>query len=55
MVKRNGSISAEHGIGRLKKTQLLKSSDKVKIETMIAIKNAIDPNGIFNPGVLIDV
>lgn len=55
VVKRNGSISAEHGIGRLKKTQLLKSSDKVKIETMIAIKNAIDPNGIFNPGVLIDV
>ena len=55
MVKRNGSISAEHGIGRLNKARLLKSSDKIKIEPMKAIKSAIDPNGIFNPGALIDL
>ena len=55
VIKRNGSISAEHGIGRLKKSQLLASSDKAKIDTIKAIKKAIDPNGIFNPGVLIDV
>jgi FAD/FMN-containing dehydrogenase len=55
VVKRNGSISAEHGIGRLNKARLLQSSDKIKIETMKAIKSAIDPNGIFNPGALIDL
>jgi len=54
VISRDGSISAEHGIGRLKKEQFLESSDKVKIETMRAIKKAIDPNGLFNPGVFLD-
>ena len=53
VLSRNGSISAEHGIGRLKKEQFLQTSDRVKIETMKAIKNAMDPSGLFNPGVLL--
>jgi len=45
-----GSISAEHGIGQLK-TDLLKShKDPVALEMMRAIKQALDPNGVFNPG-----
>ena len=48
-------VHSEHGIGRLNKARLLQSSDKIKIETMKAIKSAIDPNGIFNPGALIDL
>lgn len=47
---RNGSISAEHGIGLLKKHWLQYSRDQVEIETMKAIKLALDPNGILNPG-----
>ena len=54
VVSRNGSISAEHGIGRLKKEQFLQTADRVKVETMKAIKNAMDPSGLFNPGVLLD-
>ena len=45
----DGSISAEHGIGKLKVLDLFKYSDKTKIELMLKIKNALDPNGIMNP------
>lgn len=45
-----GSISAEHGIGQLK-TGLLKSvKDPVALEMMRAVKTALDPKGILNPG-----
>ena len=45
-----GSISAEHGVGQLK-TELLKShKDMVALEMMRAIKLALDPKGILNPG-----
>ena len=45
-----GSISAEHGIGQLK-TELLKQvKDPVALEMMRAIKRALDPHGILNPG-----
>jgi FAD/FMN-containing dehydrogenase len=48
-----GSVSAEHGIGQLK-TELLKQvKDPVAIEMMRAIKQALDPNGILNPGKLL--
>lgn len=47
-----GSISAEHGIGRLKHKDLLQFSDPTKMATMRAIKVAIDPNNIMNPGAL---
>lgn len=45
-----GSISAEHGIGRLKRDALLRFKDPVALEMMRAIKSAFDPNGILNPG-----
>ena len=49
-----GSISAEHGIGQLK-TELLKShKDPVALEMMRAIKQALDPKGILNPGKVLD-
>ena len=50
-----GSISAEHGIGRLKRDALARHKSAVALETMRAIKRAIDPRGIMNPGkVLLD-
>ena len=45
-----GSISAEHGIGRLKRDALARHKSPVALETMRAIKRAIDPKGIMNPG-----
>ena len=48
-----GSVSAEHGIGRLKVGDLEKYGDPVKLIAMRAIKNAIDPNGIMNPGAVL--
>ncbi len=47
-----GSISAEHGIGRMKAAYLHLSRSEAEIDTMRAIKKAIDPQGIMNPGVL---
>lgn len=48
-----GSVSAEHGIGRLKVGDVQKYSDPARVLTMQAIKNALDPKGIMNPGVLL--
>ncbi|HEY5756899.1 MAG TPA: FAD-binding oxidoreductase [Steroidobacter sp.] len=45
-----GSISAEHGIGRLKRDELIRYEQPVALEVMRAIKQALDPNGIMNPG-----
>lgn len=45
-----GSVSAEHGIGRLKVADLEKYGDPVKRAAMRAIKDALDPHGIMNPG-----
>jgi FAD/FMN-containing dehydrogenase len=45
-----GSISAEHGIGQLKRYLLPKVKDPVTLATMKAIKNTLDPKGIMNPG-----
>ena len=47
-----GSISAEHGIGRLKISDLEHYADPAKLTAMRAIKDALDPRGIMNPGVL---
>lgn len=47
-----GSISAEHGIGILKKQQLQKRADPVKLRLMKTLKTALDPDGIFNPRLL---
>jgi FAD/FMN-containing dehydrogenase len=48
-----GSISAEHGIGRLKRDLLPHAKQPVEIELMRKIKAVFDPNGILNPGKLL--
>jgi len=48
-----GSVSAEHGIGRLKTKDLETYGDPTKLAVMHAIKAALDPNGIMNPGAVI--
>ncbi|MCA1297858.1 FAD-binding oxidoreductase [Stappia indica] len=45
-----GSISAEHGIGRLKRDLLAEVKSPVELEMMRRIKQAFDPNGILSPG-----
>ncbi len=48
-----GSISAEHGIGQMKRAELLRQSDPARIAALRAIKSALDPQGIMNPGKLV--
>jgi len=48
-----GSVSAEHGIGRLKRDDLSKYGDPAKLAAMRAIKAALDPQGIMNPGAVL--
>jgi len=50
VLKMGGSISAEHGIGVLKRDELPEVKDRTAIELMRAIKAMLDPNGIMNPG-----
>ena len=50
VLRMGGSISAEHGIGVLKRDELPEVKDKVAIELMRAIKAMLDPCGIMNPG-----
>ena len=50
VLKMGGSISAEHGIGVLKRDELPDVKDKTAIELMRAFKAMLDPNGIMNPG-----
>ncbi len=45
-----GSFSAEHGIGRLKVSELERYAQPLELELMRAVKRAFDPNGILNPG-----
>ena len=48
-----GSISAEHGIGQLKRDELARLAPPSRIAAMRAIKSALDPLGIMNPGKLV--
>ena len=48
-----GSVSAEHGIGRLKTADLVRYGDPAKLAAMRAIKSALDPRGILNPGAVL--
>ena len=45
-----GSISAEHGVGSLKATKLPHYKNPVALSLMRAIKSALDPQGLMNPG-----
>ena len=45
-----GSISAEHGIGRLKAEEFARRADPVELSVMHALKAALDPRGLLNPG-----
>jgi len=49
----DGSVSAEHGIGRLKRGQLEQVKSDVELDMMRRIKRALDPNNVFNPGRMI--
>jgi FAD/FMN-containing dehydrogenase len=48
-----GSMSAEHGVGRLKVDDLERYGDPIKLASMRAIKTALDPLGIMNPGAVL--
>jgi FAD/FMN-containing dehydrogenase len=45
-----GSFSAEHGIGQLKVEELERYASPVELDLMRAVKQALDPNGVLNPG-----
>ncbi len=48
-----GSISAEHGIGQVKRDELARLGDPVALSMLRAVKNALDPQGLLNPGKLV--
>lgn len=52
IMRYRGSISAEHGIGTLKAAELVRLGNPGKLAAMRAIKSALDPLGIMNPGKL---
>lgn len=53
VTKLDGSISAEHGVGTLKRDLLPAVKDPVALDVMRAIKQTLDPQGILNPGKVI--
>lgn len=53
VMKNKGSISAEHGIGQLRKKELFEFKGKASIKAMKSIKKIFDPRNIFNPGKVI--
>jgi FAD/FMN-containing dehydrogenase len=50
VVAHDGSISAEHGIGAFKRDELARRKPAVALGLMRAIKQALDPRGLLNPG-----
>lgn len=51
--KLNGSISAEHGLGQLKREEITQYKSELELELMRSIKKTIDPKGLMNPGKVI--
>ena len=49
----NGSISAEHGVGQLRRDELRHYKSAVELDLMMCIKQSLDPHQIMNPGKLI--
>jgi FAD/FMN-containing dehydrogenase len=52
VVAMDGSISAEHGVGRAKARWLPLARSAAEVAAMQAVKSALDPDGLMNPGVL---
>lgn len=50
--KFNGSFAAEHGIGRRKTDEMARYKSVIELDSMRAIKRALDPNNVMNPGVI---
>ena len=48
-----GSISAEHGLGQLKREEIKRHKDPLELELMRSVKRALDPQGLMNPGKVI--
>jgi FAD/FMN-containing dehydrogenase len=48
-----GTISAEHGIGQAKLAEFERTADPVRLDMIRAIKTALDPLGLLNPGKLV--
>ncbi len=48
-----GSISAEHGLGQLKREEIVRHKGALELELMRAVKRALDPQGLMNPGKVI--
>ncbi len=55
VVSYGGSISAEHGIGRLKVDELAHYRSRIELDIMRSIKRAIDPDNLMNPGKIVRV
>ncbi len=53
VVAAGGSISAEHGIGQMKRDELARLSSPARMHALAAIKRAFDPQNLFNPGKLV--
>ena len=49
----DGSISAEHGVGRFKKDDMPHIKSPVELDLMRMVKAALDPKGVMNPGKLL--
>ena len=54
VVRHRGSIAAEHGIGRLRAGELARRGDAVRLELMRRLKHSLDPEGLLNPGKVLD-
>jgi FAD/FMN-containing dehydrogenase len=55
VLSHGGSISAEHGIGQLKRDELADIRPGIELELMRRIKTAFDPAGVMNPGKVVSV
>ena len=53
VIAAGGSISAEHGIGQMKLAELARLSSPARLHALRAIKAALDPHGLMNPGKLV--
>jgi D-lactate dehydrogenase (cytochrome) len=53
VVGMDGSFSAEHGVGRLKRDEVARYKSPVEVDLMRRLKQALDPDGILNPGKMI--